>query len=236
MIRIVVCDDDVAAAENLCNRIYENTSDKYRPDVFTDAKQLRNAVESGNTYDIAILDIEMQDVSGMELVQIIRESNPDTLVLFVTDYLKYAVDSYELGVYRYIPKNELDTRFAPALESAIRKVQQKRQSIILTDTNNGVVHLLYEEIVSLRKDTKNIYVYPMGKEPVRIRESITNILAVLPDDMFAQIDRGVIINLHQVIAYTDDRVTMKDGSCFVVSRSHKSEVRKALQQAWRNSL
>ena len=54
--------------------------------------------------DLALLDIDMPGMSGMELAKRIKQKYPETAILFLTGYSQYAVDAFRLRVSGYLLK------------------------------------------------------------------------------------------------------------------------------------
>ena len=57
-----------------------------------------------NPVDLALLDIDMPDMNGLELAIRIKNLSPDTAVIFLTGYAKYAVDAFALRASGYLLK------------------------------------------------------------------------------------------------------------------------------------
>lgn len=54
--------------------------------------------------DLALMDIDMPDMSGIELAIRIKDRSPDTAVIFLTGYAKYAVDAFKIRASGYLLK------------------------------------------------------------------------------------------------------------------------------------
>lgn len=57
-----------------------------------------------NNVDIVFLDIEMPEMNGLELAELLVEKYPDMTIVFVTAYNEYAVEAFELNALDYIVK------------------------------------------------------------------------------------------------------------------------------------
>jgi len=100
--RILVVDDEKGMREG-CRRILASEG------------HIVQAVESGEAavellrnddIDLALIDLKMPGMSGMELLEHIRAHDPDIVCLMMTGYasLETAVEAAKKGIYDYIPK------------------------------------------------------------------------------------------------------------------------------------
>ena len=128
MIRIAVCDDEENTARLHQDKIREILSENrtvYETALYTRSDNLLSDImEDGFFYDILLLDIEMPGTDGMEIAEKIRPYLPDVKIIFITSHIEYAIDAYELSVFRYVPKNDLDRRLPAAILDAVKQVKE----------------------------------------------------------------------------------------------------------------
>ena len=74
-----------------------------------------------NRADIALLDINMSEMSGMELAALIKTKWPETAIVFLTAYPQYAVDAFELRATGYLLKPTSRERLERELEYAFSR-------------------------------------------------------------------------------------------------------------------
>jgi len=93
--------------------------------------------ESTPEFDVALLDIKMPGIDGIELQRRIHEANPDLMVIIMTGYatVETAVQALKQGAYDYITKpvdpDELSHLVAKAIEHrrARRQVERLREDL-----------------------------------------------------------------------------------------------------------
>ena len=66
--------------------------------------------------DVVFLDIEMPEISGIELAKAIQQRAPQAKIVFVTAYREYAVQAFELNATDYLLKPIRKDRLEKALE------------------------------------------------------------------------------------------------------------------------
>lgn len=85
--------------------------------------------------DVALLDIEMPVMDGLTLAKNIKETDPDTNIIFVTAYSKYAVDAFGMYVSGYLLKPLQEKEF----EEALKNLRIPVLDIVRTDENKPAV-------------------------------------------------------------------------------------------------
>ena len=111
--------DDVLDAGILIKRILERKG--YEVSVFTDEEDALNYARSNNV-DLAILDIKLKKMSGVEMLEELKNIEPAMRAIMLTGYptLETARESLRLGANEYcvkpIDKEELEEKVAEVLD------------------------------------------------------------------------------------------------------------------------
>ena len=114
---ILVVDDNVHVCKSIANAL---ATEGYLVDTVSNGEEAL-AKESQTKYAIALVDLVMPDIDGMELLGKIKEKNPNITIIMITGYpsIKTAVQAIKSGAFDYIPKpftpDELRTLVARAL-------------------------------------------------------------------------------------------------------------------------
>jgi DNA-binding NtrC family response regulator len=112
--------DDVLDAGVMIKRILERKGHKVA--VFTDEEEALGHVRS-QAVDVAILDIRLKKLSGVDMLEEVKKISPRTRVIMLTGYptLETARQAQALGAFDYcikpIDKEELEEKVASALEA-----------------------------------------------------------------------------------------------------------------------
>src|SRR5204863_3811810 len=78
-----------------------------------------------NTFDAAILDLRMPGLTGIEVLEQLKQVSPDTEVIIMTGHasVETAIDAVRLGAFDYITKPCKLTQ----IETILRKVVERRE-------------------------------------------------------------------------------------------------------------
>ena len=120
-IHILVVDDD-EVIRDACNQLLSGM--KFDVKLAVDGNDGLEKIKK-EAFDIVILDLKMPGLSGMELLKIVKEGNPETIVIVITGYatVESAVEAMKLGAYDFLPKP-----FTPEeLRIIVRRAIDKRK-------------------------------------------------------------------------------------------------------------
>lgn len=235
MIRIAVCDDDERAvsmhkkvAEDClgqCECVGEITS-------YTCSENLLyDITEDKFYYDLILLDIEMPGSTGMELAQKIKPFLPDVRIIFITSHIEYAIDAFELSVFRYVPKNELDRRLPGAVTDALRLILLEDGKVYTICTNSRLEKIPYKDIFYIERDGKYASITSAAGVS-RVRKSLQQVYEELGAEEFLYIDRGCIVNVIHMMQVKDGQAVLKSGVALPISRSHLQGVKEQINRYW----
>ncbi|WP_413305874.1 LytTR family DNA-binding domain-containing protein [Bacillus sp. 1P10SD] len=202
--RVIVVDDD-ASSRMLLSHLTQLVPD-YR--VIGEAASSKECIElvKKEKPDIALVDIRMPDVNGVETMRICKEMHPQLQVIFTTGHDEYAIDAFELSAVDYLVKPIERVRLFIALEKA-RKLIQMAKSIeakkykkgvnkLLFKSNQAFVYLAPDEILFIEKEGRKSVIHT-ETDQFETMESLLEIEYRLPDTFF-KTHRSYLVNLKRI--------------------------------------
>lgn len=119
MRKIAICDDEASHRERIA-QLVRGLKPAAELRLFCAPIAFLSAVQTeGYTPDAAIVDIQMDGMSGIELAERLNRALPQCAIIFVTSYLGFATDVYDTKHVYFILKSELEQRLGTALEKAL---------------------------------------------------------------------------------------------------------------------
>ena len=100
--RIIAVDDEELALERLMTAIQQAAPGAELHGFFYPEDAL--AFLQSNGCDVAFLDVEMADISGVELAHRLKEKNPDVNIIFATGFSHYRDAAFDLHASGYLTK------------------------------------------------------------------------------------------------------------------------------------
>ena len=222
--RIAVCDDDRAIREELFRLIQKQVSEADIME-YQSGEELINA--RGN-FDIYFLDIEMGEVSGMDIARRIREQEDNgrqrSIIIFVTGYREYMEAAFDVNAFHYLIK-PIDTEkfsevFRRAWKEAAVFYEQEKKYIIVKSSGTQQKILL-----------KNIYYIESGNKKV-IFHTTNGTLEVYGKmeelekglgNTFYRCHRCYLVNMEKISAYSADNIQVINGDNLLLARTKYSD-------------
>ena len=156
MLRIAICDDSqlwLQKIETLTRGYLKKINVKYRLDLYQSGEKLLKSITS--PYDIALLDVDLHSTNGIEVASQLRATNPQIVLIFVSEYVEYAPFGYEVDAIRYLLKNHLEQAFDRVMSEAVKKVREKHlRYAIVTDAGNVMVK--FEDILYVEGQKRKV--------------------------------------------------------------------------------
>jgi len=120
---IIVIDDEPIVCKS-CKRILERVG--YKVETFTAGKEALERLRQ-KVFDVAIVDLKMPEIDGMEILSRIRQDYPEIMVIMITGYstVETAVKAMKMGAFDYVSKP-----FTPGeLEIIVKNALEKRRLV-----------------------------------------------------------------------------------------------------------
>lgn len=122
-IRLLIVDDEKEYVKVLANRMVLRGIDVAK--AYSGTEAIRTLRES--EFDVAVLDLKMEDMDGLEVLKIFKKMDPDLMVIMLTGHgsAQAASDGISLGAFDYLTK---PCEFSELLEK-VRKAYQKHKRL-----------------------------------------------------------------------------------------------------------
>ena len=116
---IAICDDDRDYRKIISFYVKESeVFSKFSIAEFDTAEDLLAASSKDVSFDIILLDIEMGEINGIEAGKRLRTANPNCIIIYISSFPKYAIDSFDNEPLHYILKPIDKDKFFEVLRKA----------------------------------------------------------------------------------------------------------------------
>lgn len=234
MIKIAICDDEEILLEKNRTIVQEYiTKNRIVAEIetYTSGDFMLGDIEDGMQYDLLLLDIKMPHKSGMEIANVVKAFLPECLVIFVTSYLKYTIDSFTLSIFRYIPKQELEPRLNQALKDAFNTIMIENEDVYIIMMQTKLIKIPLKEVLYIQKNGKNS-IFVMRNKEIKVRKTLAEVYDEIHKKEFVYIDRGCIVNIIHIMQVKNSEVELKGNILLPISRSHLQQIKDVVNSYW----
>ncbi|MCF0164969.1 MAG: response regulator transcription factor [Bacteroidales bacterium] len=233
-LRCIVVDDEPLAVQMIENYISRTPSLELMAS-FTDPVEALSQVKSLRP-ELAFLDIQMPDLSGLELSKMLPEN---TRVIFTTAFKEYALESYDVDALAYLLKPIRYQKFVEAAEKAINYFNMKEAAsaavqspkttsiFIKSDGNLHKVELSDILYISGLKDYLSIRLESQDA-PLITHLTMKAAGELLPEGAFMRVHKSFIVALDKIESVTRDNDIVIAGKLIHIGDQYLAAFRKWL--------
>jgi len=250
--RVLIVDDEPLARTALA-QILAARSDVERFDSASDAIEAQELLSKDN-YDVMLLDISMPELSGLELLDRLRQDQrPLPSVVLVTAHAEHAVAAFEKHAVDYVVKPFSSERVNHALEFACRRTANERAArLVELMPQLGTLSLQNSSKIGIKSNGRILFVNPRDVIVVQaegnyvllqqetgsylLRESISTMAEKLKPYGLVRIHRSVLVNTAFVqeirpLATGEYVLRLSGGKEYTLTRTYKKNI-KSMARFW----
>lgn len=239
MLKTIIIDDENNAIKTLQSYIYKYVENVT---VVGTASSKSEAIELINTttFDLVLLDINLGDGTGFEVLEAIESK--DFYIIFTTAYDEHAIKAFKYSALDYLlkPINPEDFKDAISrlkLETKKRQLKQiefaskytstEANNKIIINSSNEIQFLEIEEIIRLESDKNYTDIYLINGQKITSSKTLKFYETLLPDSSFFRTHQKHLINIKYIKKFLKEDggyVLLSDGSKLEVSRRKKEDL------------
>ena len=189
-----------------------------------------------NRVDIMLLDIQMPDLTGLELV---KSLDKKPAVIFTTAYSEYAVDAFNLAVSDYLLKPFDFPRFVQAINKAIGNVKpqpeaspkadtiSKSNDFITVKADYKLYKINYDDLLFIEGQHEYVTFHTTERR-ITALFALKDLEELLPKERFVRVHKSYIVSFKHIQDLDKSDVTVS-GNKIPVGASYRDELLARLQ-------
>jgi DNA-binding LytR/AlgR family response regulator len=245
-LRIIIADDERPAREFLKAVLRE----------FEDVEMVGEAENGAEAVkiikqtkpDLALLDLQMPEVSGLEAVKLLRKTETP-LIAFVTAYDEFAVQAFEVNAVDYLLKPVEKTRLGETLQRARERLEQADWRETETENLQNATQIydasrnepleripvkkrdeIYlipvAEIASIVADGELLHITTDKNQKYTVNFRLKDLEARLDEKRFVRLSRGALANTEMIA-----RVAPMPNGTYLIVLKNGQEIASSRQQS-----
>ena len=232
MIKIAVCDDEEIFGKKLHAMVSQYLDEKklfFEIDIFHSGIEFVALGPEMSKYQIVFLDINMDDLDGIETAKQLRHYCKDSYLVFVTAFLNYTLEGYKVEAIRYILKGATNFKdlVYEALDAICEKMRYVEQKEVF-DFKEGKKEISINRIAYIESNLHKLKFYVVESDYVfyTLSATLNTIEDRLAENRFARIHQSFLVNLDFVVSISNYKVYWQNGTVLPVAKNRFKFVRE----------
>lgn len=224
--KIAICDDDKNQIRHISSMVTKwGTESGHTCEIhtFVSAEAFLFEYEEEKAFDILLLDVEMEEISGVELARRIRRDNNRAEIIFITSHFEFFGEGYEVDALHYLLKPILEENLFPVLQKAAERLSVSPPSVVIT-CGSETVKLYETDILYVEAFLHYITIYTKEKE-YKLKESISAFAEKLSGD-FYRTHRSYLVSLKHIVRITRTMVCIDNGTELPLARGKYDDINR----------
>jgi DNA-binding LytR/AlgR family response regulator len=186
-----------------------------------------DALTGKNAPDITFLDVDMRQLSGMDMAGMV---NLYTSVVFTTAFPEYALQAFDNEAFDYLLKPIDYKRFLKCIQKAKRKIKKPDEADsvehdffnIKSEIKGRMVKIRFDQVVFIEGAVNYIQIHTTGEKHMTYL-TMREIERHLPKTFFARIHRSFIVNINFVKVIERAQLKLENGESLVMGDHYKEK-------------
>lgn len=226
-IRCVAIDDEPLALKLLEDYIRQ-TPFLELVEKFTNPVKAFNYL-SENEIDLLFIDIQMPDLSGLDIVS---KLNHKPVLIFTTAYSEYAMEGFKADAIDYLLKPIDYPDFLKAVSKAKELIYaksgknvniQSSKDFLFIKSEYKIIRLNFSEIKYIQGMSEYVRIYLTNGKPIMSLLSLKSLEAQLPEELFMRVHKSYIVNLQKINIIERNEIVYDDGVIIPISQQYKQK-------------
>ena len=227
-IRIAAVDDEpifTAMVKETIEAHMKNAGEDYKMQIFSGGNELLSS-DREKPFDLVLLDIDMPQITGIEIARELRMKREDTAIIFVTNKDELVYETIQYTPFRFIRKSRFSQEISEALENYLRK-RREQKAVYFFSVDDGkrpvnVVSLIYAEVQSHKLTVH------CEEESFEANGNLSDVEKAIAGYGFVRIHKSYLVNLRYISLIRKSEIILDDGTSLPLSRRKLESVKMEL--------
>ena len=232
MITAAIVDDDPNIRETLQAALITDTQKRRIPvqlSVCASGSEFLTLPQE--KWDLVLMDVEMPGQNGIETARQLRRINDRAAIIFITNYIQYALEGYEVQAFRYLLKPIDAAQFEQVVGTALDEIHHRQTAYLQLKGRSEIIRLAIDELIYAETERGHLLLHTPGKV-LECYSAMEKLEQELKQEAFFRCHSSFLVALEAVRQIEKQDVVLKDGTRVPVSKNRKKGMKQALTNFW----
>lgn len=222
--QLFICDDEPKILSDITKKVSALLPES-EVHTFSSGKELLSRLQT-KTCDILLLDIDMPEITGLQVAQELALLKKKPLLVFVTSHDELVYDSFQYHPFAFLRKSRFDAEIEGILHDCAKELAGREQHFCFRADGNDI-RLLLSDILYFESEGNYLKVVTT-KDTYRFRSTLTAMEHTLQDCGFLRIHKGFFINQSAVKLLNSEEAALRNGVTLPIGKSYAKTAREQL--------
>lgn len=228
MFKIAIVDDDKTAL-SISKGAIEQFLNDHEVAFSLDAFSSSNAfimMAKEEKYQLVLLDIDMDEINGIEAGKIIKEDNPQADIIFLSQREDLVFDTLYLHPFGFIRKSKLLQDFPSVMELYLEthSTSNPTSHQLIVTSKTGVININIDEVMYIEGNKNYQTIYLKNSSAFDVRLSMGELEDSLHDKGFIRIHKGYLVNYLFIRKIVKADVILTNNKILPLANKRKDEI------------
>lgn len=231
--RIAICDDEPLALARLEELAVRWSAGRpCRISAYSSGEELLFETAGSYPFDLMLLDIEMGRTGGIQLARMIRETDKNVPIAFLTNHSGYVFEGYEVSALRYLLKPVTAEKLFPLLDLALERAEREPSYLALPV--EGEIRRVDQDAILYLEARGHMVFLQTTAGPLTVKTGLSALSRQL-GGQFAPSHRSYLVNLRFVERVGRTECLLENGESVPVSRGAWEGLNRAFLDYYRET-
>ena len=227
MIKVAICDDEENILEQMKKLLREYKKENIEVCSYASGEAL---LEAQDNYDVIFLDIDIQELSGIDTAKQIRVYDKKVKLIYLTNYRDYVGSAFAVHAFGYLLRPVKKEIILQQLDEALNYLEQEQTvKEIEFQTVDGKVRVDVKDIFYFFYSNRTIIIHTRRQKHV-IKDTMSDVYCKMQDEGFEVPHKSFCVNLFQVKRVKGYDIEMMNQDIIPLSQKKSVKFRQRLNE------
>lgn len=222
-LRVAICDDEKEICEEVRKRLL-GIKPIYEITMYHSGREL---LQEEEPYQIVFLDVDMDNLSGMETAEMLRERGTNEYIIFLSGYGEYMAEAFKVRAFRFLNKPIEMEAFQEAVLEAEREMECTQK--LAVHAAGDIFLISKKDIIYMEAFGDGTYIFLKKGEMIRTTEPLKYWYNRVGTEDFFQVHKSYVVAYSYVKGLRKTEVEMDFAKEMIpVSRRNRVSFKEAL--------
>lgn len=227
-VKLLICDDDAASAEKLRQLIElysQRTGIGFQVSICTQRDEILQETQQSESYDVLFLDIYLESLNGVEVARLIRSSDANVKIVFISTSPLHALEAFGVNASQYLVKPVSYSSLSKTLELLLKETRE--EGFISVCCTNQIVKIFLKNLMytETQRHYQALYLANGTMERARMtRGELCDLLG--GQKRFAKVGASFLVNLDYVVRVASDRIELMGDRVIHIPRRALADLKR----------